>query len=99
MKAATSSAVKPGVRIKRSTWVSGLSGQPMCRVTGAVGTGCAVSPDRVGRNAHPRFLEIGDYDRSSLTSKATGNGATAATTLSSTRHAHSWLMLMASPTI
>ena len=32
-------AVKPCVGIKRSNWVSGLSGQPWCRLTGTLDTG------------------------------------------------------------
>ena len=43
-------AVKPCVGIKRSNWVSGLSGQPLCRVTGPLNTatGPRGFPCRVG---------------------------------------------------
>src|SRR5262249_43546941 len=49
-------AANPAVRIKRSSWVSGLSGQPLCRVTGWVSTAIRLSClSFFGRQAH---LEI-----------------------------------------
>jgi hypothetical protein len=58
MKASTSSAANTGVRIKWSTCVSGLSGQPLCRVTGTLGTSDFAShlPDSVSGYSFTRWL-------------------------------------------